>query len=198
MELGADRLLNCLLNLGVPSAALLNVIPENAGQQNSDANYLPWPEYVRFLTQMFRQWWPEHRDRIEIRELKALVNNLSGKPPALCVFAGDCMGQFLTIEPNGDVNACDKYVGDREFKFGNILKSDLNAIVADSGKLDSARMLSRAEVSRMSDCKYSPFCHGGCPHDRWLNHLNQKMWDGRCCGLADLLDEISATGINEF
>jgi serine-type anaerobic sulfatase-maturating enzyme len=196
VELGAARLLNCLVDLGVPSAAILNVIPDNAGQHTSDANYLPWPEYVRFLTEMFREWWPRHRDRIEIRELAALVNNLSGKSPALCVFAGDCMGQFLTIEPNGDVRACDKYVGDHEFEFGNVLKSDLNSIMADSRNLDRARMLTRSEVSRMSDCRYSPYCHGGCPHDRRLNYLNLKMWDGRCCGLADLLDEICATKHN--
>ena len=107
------------------------------------------------------------------------------------------MGQFVTIEPNGTVSACDKYIGDRQFEFGNLLTANLNEVLAGSKNLARARASGASEVSRMNACKYYAICRGGCPHDRRLNRIYQGGWDGHCCGLADLLDEISAATHNE-
>jgi uncharacterized protein len=192
VECGAKRLLDSLLELGVADAGLLNVIPENSGRQPGKDDYLPWAAYVEFLTEIFRCWWPNYRDKIDIRELSALVNNLSGRAPNTCVHAGNCMGQFLTVEPNGTVNACDKYVGDKEFEFGNVLDSNLNALLANSKNLARAQTQTQLEAFGMSDCKYFACCRGGCPHDRRLNRLYQTAAGDRCCGLSDLLDEIVA------
>jgi len=197
VELGAQRLLHCLLELKVPGAALLNVLPPNGQAQPTGNSYLPWSDYVMFLREMFRCWWPTHRHQIDIADLSTLMRNLSGRAPNLCVYAGDCMGQFLTIEPNGVVSACDKYVGDGELEFGNLLEADLNQLLAVSKNLAAARASASSEVSRMSNCKYYAVCRGGCPHDRRLNRIYQAGWDGHCCGLTDLLDEISAATHNE-
>jgi uncharacterized protein len=102
------------------------------------------------------------------------------------------MGQYLTVEPNGEISACDKYNGDREFEFGNILQSDLNTLLGKSRNLARARNDAKLEVAKMTDCKYLRACRGGCPHDRRLNRLHQPAWGERCCGLSLLLDEISA------
>lgn len=107
------------------------------------------------------------------------------------------MGQFLTIEPNGIVSACDKYIGDRQFEFGNLLVTDLNDVLATPKNLARSRAFAASETSRMSECKYHVVCRGGCPHDRRLNRIYQAEWDEDCCGLADLLDEISAAIHNE-
>ena len=197
IELGPKRLLECLLELRVGGAALLNVIPQNSGHQPNEKDYLPWPAYVDFLAGIFRCWWPQYRDKIDIRELSALVHNLSGHAPNVCVLAGNCMGQFLTVEPNGTISACDKYIGDEQFEFGNVLHSDLNAVLADSGNLARAQKQAQLEVTEMSDCKYFAYCRGGCPHDRRLNRLYQTAWDGHCCGLWNLLDEIATALHNE-
>lgn len=193
VELGAEHLLSCLLELKVPGASLLNVLPQNGEEEPTDESYLPWPEYVSFLKEIFRLWWPRYRDKINIRELNDLISNLAGNASNLCVFAGDCMGKFLTIEPNGTVSACDKYIGDRQFEFGNILTTDLNTALARSKNLARARESTAAEASRMTKCNYYAVCRGGCPHDRRLNQLYQRGWVGDCCGLRDLLDEINAT-----
>jgi uncharacterized protein len=197
VQLGADRLLDCLLELKVTGAGLLNVLPSNDEEQPTGNSYLPWSEYVMFLREMFRCWWPTHRHEIDIRDLSALINNLSGRAPNLCLYAGDCMGEFLTIEPNGTVSACDKYIGDRQFEFGNLLVADLNEVLAASKNLAHARASTVSEVSFMSDCKYHAVCRGGCPHDRRLNRIYQLGWDGHCCGLVDLLDEITAATHNK-
>jgi len=193
IALGAKRLLDSLLQLGVTHAALLNVIPQNIPDSPRSANYLAWPGYVNFLVETFDEWWCNYRSKIEIRELSALVNTLSGHTPKVCVLAGDCMGQFLTIEPDGIVTACDKYIGDRRFVFGSLLDSDLNTLIARSTNLRRARGETQIELTHLSDCQYFVRCQGGCPHDRLLNRTYNPTWDGRCCGLAKLLKHIEAS-----
>jgi uncharacterized protein len=193
-RVGPKAVLDCLVDdLRVPGAALLNVIPENVGSPSGKRDYLPWADYVDFLREMFRCWWPNYRNRIDIRELSALVHALSEGAPRTCVLAGDCMGRYLTIEANGTVNACDKYIGDEDFRFGNVLHSNLNALLARSRNLAKVREQARLEIAKMTECKYFAYCRGGCSHDRRLNHLYDRSWPGTCCGLADLLAEIHAT-----
>lgn len=191
-QLGAKALLDCLLELGISDVALLNVIPDNPSHQANGADYLPWPRYIEFLSNMFHCWWPQYRDKVKIRELLGLINNVSGHAPNTCVLAGDCMGQYLTVEPNGGLSACDKYIGDSEFEFGNILHSNLNTLLGKSRNFARARSDAKLEVAKMKDCKYLPVCRGGCPHDRRLNRLHQPAWGEKCCGLSPLLDQISA------
>jgi uncharacterized protein len=191
-RLGAKALLDCIVQLGISDVALLNVIPDNLGHEANGPDYLPWPAYVEFLCGVFRWWWPHYRDKVKVRELEALINNLSGYPPNTCVLAGNCMGQYLTVEPAGGISACDKYIGDRKFEFGNILHSDLNTLLGKSRNLARARRDANQEVTQMTDCKYLRVCRGGCPHDRRLNRLHQPALGEGCCGLSPLLDEISA------
>lgn len=193
-ELGPKALLDCLVeDLGVRGAALLNVIPGNAGAVPSNGDYLPWVDYVAFLREMFRCWWLDYQNKIDIRELSSLVRVLSGGAPGTCVLAGECMGRYLTVEANGTVKACDKYIGDEGLEFGNLLHSDLNTLLARSGNLARVREQAHFEAAKMAGCKYFAYCRGGCPHDRRLNQFYDRSWPGTCCGLADLLEEVHAT-----
>jgi uncharacterized protein len=45
----------------------------------------------------------------------------------------------------------------------------------------------------MRDCRWFGVCHGGCPHDRYTGERRLPGYDGRCCGLAPLLDDMAAT-----
>ena len=194
MELGPKVLLDCLVeDLGVRGAALLNVIPGNAGPIPSNGDYLPWADYAAFLREMFRCWWPDYRNKIDIRELSSVVGVLSGGAPGTCVLAGECMGRYLTVEANGTVSACDKYIGDDGLEFGSLLHSDLNTLLARSGNLARVREQAHFEAAKMAGCKYFAYCRGACPHDRRLNQFYDRSWPGTCCGLADLFDEVHAT-----
>ena len=131
VEAGPRRLLDYLLEIGVAQIDLLNVLPRNTPAGVPLAGpYLSWPRYVEFLRDVFRLWWPEHAGRISIRELDGLVGQLRGEPASTCVFAGDCFGGFLTVEPSGDVSACDKYVDDPEYHFLNVLTQNLATLEA--------------------------------------------------------------------
>jgi uncharacterized protein len=188
---GARRILEYLVDIGVRQVALLNVLPENtssgAGVQGS---YLPFPTFVDFLRDVFDVWWTEYRNRIVVRELSDLVGQLSGKPPQICVFAGECFGAYLTVEPTGEVSACDKYIDDDGYRFGHVLTTGLTGAQL-SRRLRSVKEQNRRALDRMRACPGFAVCHGGCPHDRYTGERLLAGYDGRCCGLAPLLEHMN-------
>jgi uncharacterized protein len=186
-------LLDYFLSTGTTKMDILNVLPENDTESCTVVGtYIPWPDYVRFMMDLFEVWWTDYRDRLQIRSLNSLVDKVAGRGDNLCVFAGNCQGKYLTIEANGGVSACDKYVGHKEYEYGSLLRGSLNEILANSEKLRSAKIELQSFKKTSEPCEWYATCNGGCPHDRKLssNHLGDK---GGCCGLKPLLEKISAT-----
>jgi len=189
-DAGAEVLLSYLVELGVKGVALLNVIPDISDQRPDEQQYLPWPEFVQFLTSVFRVWWAKFRGRIVVRELDSFLSSIRGGAPTTCEFAGNCMGQFLTIEPSGDVSACDKFVGSRDYLFGNLTTELLSDIAGRSARAEQARRIGTQLAAPMRRCEHFRICAGGCPHDMIMNRRHVMNWEGNCCGLAPLLGEI--------
>lgn len=191
MALGAERLLAYLLEIGVEQAALLNVLPDNDPPAEPGGEpYFGFPRFVEFLRDLFAAWWPHHADRIAFRELCDLMRKIEGKKGQICVFDGNCMGGFLTIEPGGDVAACDKFRGDQAYQFGNVLESGLAAL-STSPRLSHADAETAAGIEGTSRCRWFDVCQGGCPHDRYLRGRKAVAYDESCCGLAPLLSDIA-------
>lgn len=190
LELGADAYLAYLHKLGIKGLAFLNAIPSNSELYPTKDHYAPWAQYTEFLRQAFDVWWSRFRDDIEIRELRALVDAVGGKGTALCVFRDNCMGQYLTVEPNGDVGACEKYVGDQTFVYGSLVESPLGRMLCESGPLLAAKRDVAAKKRRMSECEHFKYCFGGCPHDAMLGERMAQGWSTSCCGLGSLIGDI--------
>jgi uncharacterized protein len=191
IQLGARRLLDYFLEIGVKDVGLLNVIPENAEDGTGRGSYVPWADFVGFLRELFRLWWPNHADRIAFREISDLFDKLRGKRGTTCFFAGDCMGSFLTVEPNGDVSACDKYIGDPDYRFGSLLKGRLTDLLAGA-PLTAIRTATVGVVEATRSCPWFHICQGACPHDRYLRARRGVPHDESCCGLAPLLADMAA------
>jgi uncharacterized protein len=191
-DAGAERVLEYLLDIGVSRVALLNVLPENTAAGTVAGAFLPFGRYVEFLRDLYRAWWPEHRDQLDIRELSALAGQVQGGPSGICLFAGDCFGAYLTVEPDGVVSACDKYIEDADYRFGNVLESGLTGARA-SRRLAAVRAEARAQVEHTRGCRWFSVCHGGCPHDVYTSQRRLGRGDMSCCGLAPLLDDMATT-----
>jgi uncharacterized protein len=190
---GARRVLEYLVETGVGRVALLNVLPENtAPGAPLRGDYLPFPRFVDFLRELFHVWWPEYRNRISVRELADLTGQLTGGAPQICVFAGECFGAYLTVEPTGEVSACDKYIDDHTYRFGDVLTTGLTGARL-SDELARVRRENALAVERMQDCRWFGVCHGGCPHDRYTAERRVPGYAGRCCGLAPLLEDMAAS-----
>lgn len=190
LNLGAKGYLDFLMSMDIKGVALLNAIPEGYKPESNDC-YLPWNYFVDFLRDMFRVWWVDgYKSKITVRELNGLVENFRKRKPTVCEFAGDCMGQFLTVEPSGVVSACDKYIGDKSHQFGSLNEQSMAELLDNSINLDLAIQKASYGVAEMTGCEFYAICNGGCPHDVQLNMQNSEGWSGTCCGMKALMSEI--------
>ncbi len=187
---GAERVLTYLMDIGVKAVAVLNRLPDNDAVPGP---YYEFPRQVEFFRDLFRLWWPRYVDRITIRELDDLVNRVKTGRGQMCIFDGNCMGGFLTVEPTGEVGACDKFLGDDNYRFGNVLDIELANLAAHSGFAAVDRDTA-AGVEGTSSCPWFDVCHGGCPHDRYLRRRKGSSQGESCCGLAPLLEDIAEAG----
>lgn len=197
VRLGAQRVLDYLLELEVPAVGLLNVVPNiGAGGVNPLAPWLPWGTWQTFLRDLFRLWYPTYVDRLQIRELSELVRALDGHTARKCHNHSDCFSFAFTVEPNGDVGPCDKYVGDPSGRYGSILTEPVEAVLTGSG-VQERRATDAAEVEQLADCRWMDVCKGGCPFDRAVNAARGAEGTAGCCGLGPLLEEMHATVTGE-
>jgi len=186
---GAAQFLTCLDEHDLTKVALLNVLPSNANPVEGGEDYLDWNAYVDFLIETYLLWRKAYKGRLHIRDLDSLTGNIRGRRPTSCVFAGNCMGQFLTIEPNGEVSACDKFIGDGSHVFGHLGRQTLEDILGSSALAETQRRYFDAQLN-LEKCKYYRYCNGGCPHDQYLRRkLHPEIHIG-CCGLSRLIDTI--------
>jgi uncharacterized protein len=194
VALGAESLLHSLIEMNVKQVAFLNSLPPNDKPlpvSDSNLNYLRFEKYVMFLMEIYEVWNKSYRDRIQIRELASLEASIAGNRPKLCVHRGRCMGEFLTIDPNGAVSACDKYVGDSDYEFGNLLHRPLPDLLRNSSRLANAIVVANGQSDIFEEqCPYGDICRGGCPHDAYVGEKRKDKEKEPCCGLAPLIGKM--------
>lgn len=135
--------------------------------------------YIR----LFDLWYQDKREyRADIdlfdnitNGLIAINNRSENVIPYNCNFKNDCQYKFLCVSPNGDLYPCGRFVGEKEFLYGNI-----NEEGEISDKLDNhirQRFLERHKgLIECESCKYKELCNSGCPHTSYLayNDIMQK------------------------
>lgn len=190
IDLGAERYLDFLASCGASGVALLNVLPSNVtGSKNSKA-YLDWSRYHSFLRSTFHIWYSEYRSTFIIREFESLIDAVTKGQSGLCLFSSNCMGQYLTVEPDGEISACDKYVGDSNFVFGKIDHGNSIMVDNEDHNLLAARQVVDDMKLSVSRCQYYRYCQGGCPHDTRINRSFLGRSESGCCGLGGLMSDI--------
>lgn len=192
LELGPSALFGFLVDdLGVDSFSLLPARPDNVpgtGERPTN-DYVDNRAYANFMTKMFDLWLERDDPKINIRELTSLTRVILGGLPTVCTLAGGCIGSYFHVEYNGDLWHCDKYLGDDEYRIGNIVDTDLDAILVGSRLQSLAHQESKAHSS-LSTCEYYGVCNGGCPHDRYEIMRFSGSSSISCCGLNALIAHI--------
>ena len=192
MALGAERLLNYFLEIGVTNVGLQNLVPEGDGRGASlEERYIEYARFVEFLRELFHLWWPDHTERIAFREISDLVSRIRGKPAGLCLYNENCMGNILTIEPMGDLTACDKYQSDPAYRFGNVLETDFADFPASPEFIRAHAEVAAQVQQGAGSCPWSSICHTGCPFNWYVRTQLGASHHQRCCGLAPLLSDIA-------
>ena len=184
-----EELLDYFVSVGLRSANLLNVLPQNDCE---GGEYLSAAEFTQFQVKLYRVWNEDYRDRIALQPFLNLEAGVRARQPAAsCLWSGDCMGRFITVEPNGDVAPCDKYVGARGSILGNLTRDRIASVLASPALRAFADAAAEAKRATQG-CRWHGVCQGGCPHDKYISDLRGLAHDRACCGTAPLLTEIES------
>lgn len=123
--------------------------------------------YGEFLCEIFDLWWPE-RQRVHVRLFDDLLAEVLGRPETkACELRPRC-GDYLVVEHNGDVYACDFFV-DREHRVGNLTQEPL----AELAKAEIFGAFSAAKGQygeQCGQCEWLSTCCGGCQKHRIFAH----------------------------
>ncbi len=147
-------------------------------------------EYVHFLLRIFDLWLETEDINFEITPLTDLVRAVMGHKPKLCKFLGSCH-QHITIDSNGDVYSCDRYLS-QQGHFGSLISSSLEDIFA-TDKFQNYFYVSRQKIKSLcATCKWFNICQGWCIRT-WNDGkaLTDLKYHGYCKALKLLFSEIS-------
>lgn len=190
------EMLEYFKSIKLNSIEFLNIVPDNRakpGELDYDDSYISYSEYIKFLSEVFDVWYGEYSDDIRINIFDDFIKKLR-QPEftlAACYWNGNCSQEVITLEPNGDVSPCDKYVGDPGSIYGSLLSNDLADLLSNSSHNQTAVAEEDAAMEKMSKCKWFKICNGGCPHDRVINRRHVPGYDDSCCGTGKLIGKIS-------
>ena len=154
--------------------------------------------FGRFLVILFDLWLADFANGIpttSIRYFESVFHLYVGVPPPMCTLFEEC-GNYVVVEHNGDVYACDFFV-EPDWKLGNVMEGNLIDMLNSSRQ----RTFGKQKSKRPGMCGQCPWlnrCWSGCtkdrlrdPRDRRENHFCQsyRMFfehaDGRLCELAE-------------
>lgn len=165
------------------------------GEANKNKGLSISSEKYADVMKSFFDYWINDSEAIPVYNFIDWSSTLVTRVTSSCSFVENCQETFASIEPNGDISACDRLCGEKDFIFGNIKKDSLIKVF----KIKEKVFEKRVGVLKSSDCnkcKYWDICYGGCPSESIGSpfDINQKF--KFCKAYQDILDHIEKSIIN--
>ncbi|MEJ2271517.1 MAG: SPASM domain-containing protein, partial [Candidatus Bathyarchaeota archaeon] len=145
-------------------------------------------QFNDFIKGVFDLWYSQDDPSIKIRDFTCILGMLFGGKSTTCSFSGDCLGNDLCVDIDGDIYLCDRYIGDSKYKLGNIVVDDFKKI-ENSPKLKNLIRLNQERKAHHNSCKWFSICKGGCPFYAFLKDQTFTA-DENTCSMANLISHI--------
>lgn len=196
------EMLDYFISIELTHIEFLNIVPDNRlvkGQYVGEG-FISYAEFIQFLSKLFTIWVNGYQEKIHIAVFDDFIRVLKDakNKPSACYWSGNCSQEIITLEPNGDISPCDKYVGDKNSIYGSLLDTDLADLLAHSSHNQQAINEEKTATEKMHHCEWFSICHGGCPHDRVINRRHTEGYDDTCCGTGKLLATIQRYLANTY
>jgi uncharacterized protein len=151
----------------------LQFIPLIPSTNGKGSNGLSGKKYGDFLIKLYDLWKGEieKNNPVSIRFFDNLYGLFKGYEYSACEMTGHCNMQNI-IESDGSIYPCDFYAI-QEYKIGNINEMDFCEIY----KSERAKEFIKKSFKKHSDClncKYFPYCRGGCR--RYFGENNKNLY----------------------
>lgn len=159
-----------LKSLGINNIHIERFLLQGRGVLHKDRLYVSDDDYFIFMHTLL-DWYMDYlirwyrkgskkEEALFINPLDQMLYLAKFNKGASC-FAGDCMGNTLALDCNGDVYSCPAFVfSGKEFSFGNVFRDSAEDIFFNPKRLQS---ITEQVFSGCEGCDYSHLCHRGCP-----------------------------------
>jgi uncharacterized protein len=150
----------------------INFLPTgdfNTGGKLTDYSLTP-EEWGYFLIEVFDKWISKDDPRVKIQILNSFLQGLIGGVPNLCVCKKDCTN-FISINNDGRVFFCGRFMGNDEFFLGDIIKQKMCDIINGESLLGLSENISSIKQECLN-CEWLNICNGGCPNHRYFPDKN--------------------------
>ena len=132
-------------------------------------------KYGIFLCKLFDAWISDFRNggpTTSIRFFDSVFYRYVDMQPPECTLLKEC-GDYLVVEHNGDVFACDFFV-EPQWKLGNIMEGKLLTMLNSKKQREFGRNKTKLDYS-CRKCEWLRHCRGGCVKDRIRDPRDNKL-----------------------
>ncbi|MBI4032588.1 radical SAM protein [Candidatus Berkelbacteria bacterium] len=168
-----------------------NIIPLNrsggAREHYNDVG-LGAEEYATAWIRMFDRWFEAESDYVYCSDFVFKTRAILAGRPADCIGLAQCSDTNISIDPVGDVFACATLSGIAENRYGNVVESDLGAIMTSPVALDHRH---RQTDPQCATCRWQHVCHGGCLARAYKFHGSHHRRDYYCPSLFRIYEHIA-------
>jgi uncharacterized protein len=165
--------------LGLDHMQFIPCVETDPGDPSRGADFSASGEaFGKFLMRLFDLWLADFKNgepTTFIRFFDSLFFRYVDREPPECDLRAEC-GNYLVIEHNGDVYACDFFV-EEGWKLGNVMEGKLIHMLNSARQNEFGRIKADLPEACLA-CEWLRFCRGGCtkdrlrdPRDGGLNHF---------------------------
>lgn len=145
---------------------LLPVIFMGKEKSVPDEYSISLEEFNRVIVKIFNLWWEMDEPNIRIRLFREMIQALLKEKPLCCICNSPGCANYFTIDWDGTIYPCEAFMGIEDFKFGNILDSTLEEILANSRYQNFVARTKEID-SECCHCQWWQICPGRCIFDRY-------------------------------
>lgn len=169
------------------------------GARQTEQNWSLSPEeHAQVLTHILDRYL-DNTDKLRIGTLDSMCRSVSAGNGGICTF-GDCLGEYLSIAPNGDIYTCQRFIGQTEFCLGNVLEDPKRIDFSDTPVWRLFQNRQECVAEECEGCAHFNYCRGGCPYNVLAANggkFNGTLRDPHCPAYQKTFDAITQRAMTE-
>lgn len=145
-----------------------NIRPVFGNKENE--NIMSQEEYAMFFNRLFNIWFNDEKETVKNHQILELYQALRfsidpNYSSNLCNNSPDCFHNFISLDVDSNLYACNRLYGKSEFYYGNLKEDSLTEI---QKKIDYLVNLRKQAVEiDCNECEEFSSCNGGCPAESY-------------------------------
>jgi uncharacterized protein len=147
-------------------------------------------EYFIALKDLFDIWYNDQKSNIRVNPCDGIIQAILLKGITLtCIHSDNCLNNFLTFLPNGDVFPCNRFSNYINFRIGNINENSFDEIL-NSPVRKKLLLRSSNNIPSCRNCKYKTYCKGGCMSQAYEFYHDVFAKDYYCTSFFRIVDYV--------